>query len=163
MITLEWIRARCRIDEGGCWLWRGYIRPDGYVRERYGGKQYYVHRAAWRAKHGEAKGFVIHTCGVKHCMNPRHMVVGGPRERVINEMRLKGDSYKANRRLRTTAANRAKGKLTMDKANRIREEVAGGKSRAAVARKYEVSPQHVCRIVSLKAWVPDILRSVLGF
>lgn len=66
---------------GGCWLWTGYLKPNGYASFYPGGGRHvpkvYAHRFAY-----ELTGRTIpeghqldHLCNVRHCVNPRHLEV----------------------------------------------------------------------------------------
>lgn len=70
------------VDKGphplGCWLYRGFIKWDGYgwlCRDR---RYMTAHRYAWILKHGEPqKGLSIrHKCDVAACCNPDHLELG---------------------------------------------------------------------------------------
>lgn len=65
----------------GCWLWKsGGREQDGYVlyeiRNKPGDRQSMLaHRYAWFLKYGsEPSETLDHTCYVRHCVNPDHMV-----------------------------------------------------------------------------------------
>ncbi len=65
----------------GCWLWKdGGRNQDGYVlfeiRNKPGDRQSMLaHRYAWFLKYGnEPSETLDHTCYVRHCVNPEHMV-----------------------------------------------------------------------------------------
>lgn len=60
----------------GCWLWTGYITPDGYPRITHNnGVDQLAHRAAYKALVGPIPDrFTIdHLCRTKACVNPAHM------------------------------------------------------------------------------------------
>lgn len=65
--------------EGDCWLWTGYIMPNGYPQFRTGRKPHYTHRYAHRYVYdlmfgGIPDGMHIdHLCRVRHCVNPLHL------------------------------------------------------------------------------------------
>ena len=65
----------------GCWLWTGFIRPNGYGRFRYRKIEEPAHRAAVRIlrgitlRRGYKDGIVAHVCNNKHCVNPAHLLV----------------------------------------------------------------------------------------
>lgn len=93
----ERIKRRVAVDENGCWVWQGYKKPDGYARMRLdGGRQVYVHRAAFEAWHGQiGRGLhVDHLCRNPSCCNPDHLEAVTPQENT--------------RRSRTVEANMAK-------------------------------------------------------
>lgn len=56
----------------GCWLWTGYLCPQGYGR--YGGVQ--AHRIVYEMETGEtlpAGEPLDHLCRVRNCVNPAHL------------------------------------------------------------------------------------------
>lgn len=60
----------------GCWIWQGFIDPDGYARsEIRGGKNKFVHRISYEAFIGKIdKGMSIdHICRNRKCCNPQHL------------------------------------------------------------------------------------------
>ena len=69
-------------DASGCWLWSGYIRPNGYVSFWPGGKKgsrnkVYAHRWSYEHHVGPIPDglHIDHLCGTKHCVNPAHLEV----------------------------------------------------------------------------------------
>lgn len=76
--TLEDLKARCEVNEGGCWLWTGNTNPYGYGRTSINGKAFDCHRAAWFLAYGPIpKGlYVCHTCDTPQCCNPKHLFIG---------------------------------------------------------------------------------------
>ena len=69
----------------GCWLWTGFIRPNGYAAFRLGGrdgKHEGVHRYSYQLYKGLIPhGFHIdHLCSVRHCVNPDHLEAVTPKE-----------------------------------------------------------------------------------
>lgn len=75
-----------RIGKGGvgeCWRWLGAVDPWGYGvfrwTSRYGRKPLKSHRVSYELHHHVAlpAGMVImHTCDVRSCCNPDHLVLG---------------------------------------------------------------------------------------
>jgi len=59
----------------GCLAYTGKIRPDGYVRVRYKGKLYYLHRLIWELNNGPvADGLELdHLCKTRHCTDLTHL------------------------------------------------------------------------------------------
>lgn len=55
----------------GCWLWAGYVKPDGYPQ--FG--QEYAHRFAYTEIVGPIpEGLELdHLCRVRSCVNPNHL------------------------------------------------------------------------------------------
>lgn len=69
-----------------CWLWTGYIKPNGYATFYPGGGRHvdkvYVHRWAYEATRGLIlDGLEVdHLCNVRHCVNPAHLEAVSRRE-----------------------------------------------------------------------------------
>ena len=71
------------IDENGCWIRTKSVTKGGYslMYNRFGSPRLiYAHRWSYE-KHKEPipEGFHIHhTCGVRNCMNPDHLIAVDP-------------------------------------------------------------------------------------
>lgn len=62
--------------ETGCWLWNGYINPQGYGVYCHRGRLQKAHRAAWQEHTGLTLSKDVplhHKCHTKRCMNPDHL------------------------------------------------------------------------------------------
>lgn len=64
----------------GCWVWLGFLKPDGYGRIRENRKWIYVHRYSYELHRGPIPtGMVIdHLCFYPACVNPDHLRVTDP-------------------------------------------------------------------------------------
>jgi hypothetical protein len=54
-----------------CWVWTGYVRPDGYAP--LGGRL--IQRVAWETFRGHLPGHAVvkRSCGHRLCVNPDHL------------------------------------------------------------------------------------------
>lgn len=68
-------RFWAKVDKTGeCWLWTGYVMPNGYGQFRLDGKARLVHRISARMVAEIPEGMHIdHTCRVRRCVNPAHL------------------------------------------------------------------------------------------
>jgi hypothetical protein len=70
------IRFFAKVDAGGdCWLWTGYVAPNGYGRFGSSGKILCAHVWAWQYLIGQtSEGLQLdHLCRVRSCVNPDHL------------------------------------------------------------------------------------------
>ncbi len=56
--------------------------PDQYRKARYGGRQHGAHRVAFFKANGYWPTVARHTCDVKSCIEPTHIVDGTPADNV---------------------------------------------------------------------------------
>jgi hypothetical protein len=80
----RWLR-RIEVDAAGCWLWTGYIAPNGYGRTSFGQQRgAYVHRVVYEVLVGLIPPglHLDHLCRVRHCVNPDHLEPVTPGENV---------------------------------------------------------------------------------
>lgn len=71
-----------------CWLWTGYVNPNGYAQMGVGKyEKVYVHHVSFEMHVGPIpEGAVIrHRCDVRHCVRPDHLVAGTQQDN-INDM-----------------------------------------------------------------------------
>jgi len=81
-LLIRTVRSRCEIDDSlrnPCWFWRGARSSAGYAYMGRAGTNRIVHRVvAWAEAGfpGQLSLFpqVHHTCGVRSCVNPAHLV-----------------------------------------------------------------------------------------
>lgn len=67
-----------RVTESGCWIWLGYVSPEGYgqvpievMHERTPSRV--AHRVTYGIRHGFIPPVLDHLCRVKCCVNPDHL------------------------------------------------------------------------------------------
>lgn len=76
-----------------CWLWTGTLDRRGYGRIwRIGNHtRDRAHRVSWEIHRGPIPegSFVLHTCDVRHCVNPDHLFLGD-HEANMADMAAKG-------------------------------------------------------------------------
>jgi len=60
-----------------CWYWLGAVNNRGYGVFRVGRRVVVAHRHMFELEHGRPpSGMVLHTCGKKTCVNPKHLYEG---------------------------------------------------------------------------------------
>lgn len=118
-----------------CWWWTASTNKDGYGWFRLNGRPELAHRASWVLRYGQIPdGAVIrHTCDNAGCVNPRHLVTGTQAD---------NNRDKAIRR-------RAPHNVLDSDVLKIKSlYAAGDRSQRSLARQFNISQQHVSRLVT---------------
>ena len=69
------------LKEHGCWIWLGQSGAYGNLTFRR--RSYSAHRLAHELWNGPVDGWVVrHTCDVKLCVNPKHLIIGTVQDNV---------------------------------------------------------------------------------
>ncbi len=102
--TIDNLLYRLVIQEDGCFVWPGQLRPDGYGIGRLNAKQVRVHCVIYEHFRGLVlEGKVLHhTCKNRACCNPEHLV---PLGRVENIRTDRPDHWGKYQREKTHCKN----------------------------------------------------------
>lgn len=76
----------CVHPDTGCWLWEGSTYQNGYGWLKVFGKIVSAHRYSYELHRGPIPcgGHILHSCDVKHCVNPDHLRVGSHAENMAD-------------------------------------------------------------------------------
>ena len=71
-----WAKVKVLNDNKACWLWTAGVGTKGYGQFNVDGKTEQALRIAYRLTKGyiSPNHTIKHTCGIKLCMNPHHLV-----------------------------------------------------------------------------------------
>jgi hypothetical protein len=165
-ITLDFLKARCDIEIGGCWLWRESVNSHGQGYVRWGDKFCSVRRIVWEMVKGQPPKHALYaTCLNKNCVNPACM-------RDVKHAKLRalcaknGQTAKGKRLSDVFRSKPQNAKLTWEQAREIRRaciqaDVDGiriGKVTPVLCEKYGVCDATVRNIRANRVWREGILR-----
>lgn len=138
-----------------CWLWAGYVMPNGYGQVRREGKAYLCHRWAWKITYGHLPDnkVVAHVCDVRNCVNPDHLWLGTQEDNLL-DMYRKGRAIPfAGIRPDNRGERQGRATLTDKQVLEIRNlAVTSSLSHQAIANLYGVRRQTVSRVLAGDTW-----------
>lgn len=122
-----------------CILWTGALNSGGYPVTWKDGKTIYKHRHIAGAKKGDV---VMHTCDVRACINPHHLIVGTSADN-------SSDMVKKDRQAKGEACGNSK--FTEQIVTAIRK-MKGTRSSRFVGEQFGMSKTNVLDIWNNKIW-----------
>lgn len=135
----------------GCWFWLGHIDELGYGRMVFRSRSRKAHRVSYEIHYGAPPPNlkVCHTCDVRCCVNPEHLFIGTQADNVA-DMMAKG----RHRALGLSGADNPMAALDAASVKKIRQlHAKGGVRQIELARRFNVSPMTISRIINNQAWV----------
>ena len=130
-----------------CWLWSGYLTPEGYGQIRWNRKCRAASRVAYELTYGpveSSKTFVLHRCDNPPCVRPDHLKTGTAADN-------SRDMTERNRQ--SKGEHRHNAKLNTEKVRAMRQEYV--KRRITfkyLARKHGVSIATAANVIYGKTW-----------
>lgn len=136
-----WAKVDTSAGPNACWPWTGYRDAKGYGSFWFKGQMRKAHRAVYELVHGAppAELSVMHTCDIRCCVNPAHLVLGTQADNMRDAMR-KG---RLPRGLKNGRAKVSDNDVVM-----LRIAIDVGFSKARVAAALGVTRDYVNRITS---------------
>lgn len=139
----EFLQAALKSETDECILWPYSKSGCGYGTFRKGGRNWLAHRLSCESRSGPApadKPFACHSCGVRGCINPRHLRWGSPADNARDTVDH-GNSMRGTRN--------ANAKITPEVAKEI---FLSTESQVALARRYGIARYAVQLVQSGKMW-----------
>lgn len=136
------------MGEDDCWVWKGYIKKEGYGQVSHQGKNVLAHRVSYTISIGEIPEglLVLHKCDNPPCVNPKHLFIGTEADN-MRDRDIKG------------RGNQPKGeksgthKLTETKVKQIRDKYSTGEfTKRELGREFGVTPENIHSIVRRETW-----------
>lgn len=138
-------------DPDACLEWPYKKFTDGgYGLVRHAGRDWRVHRLAYRIFHGDLPPFpliLLHSCDNPPCFNPNHLSPGTKADNnrdMLIKGRARGGSLRGERNPLC--------KLTDEKVREIKRRCAAGEYQRDVAPDYGISHGLVAHIMAGKTW-----------
>lgn len=145
--------AKVRRDDDGCWRWTACLNGKGYgkIGVKVDGQErtMQAQRVAYLLAHGELPDDrnICHSCDHPECVRPDHLFPGTQVQN-LDDMTEKG-----RRRFRAHSGEaNGRAKLSREQVAVIRQRLATGEVRAALAREFGVDWSTVARIGNGKRW-----------
>lgn len=139
-----------RVDKSGdCWTWKWSRSPQGYGRYYPTGRKLLSHRFAYEVTYGAIPDnlCVLHRCDNPACCNPDHLFLGTRTDNIADRQ--------AKGRTRTgclKGATNPGAKLTAEQVRTIRDRIASGETRTALAKEYGTSVSTMSHIALRKKY-----------
>jgi hypothetical protein len=152
-----------RADGDGCWTYTGKPMKSGHCRAGIGRRQAMLaHRLAYVLLVGplSAAECALHRCDNPPCIRPEHLFSGTQGDNV-RDMASKGRQHVQRNpaaqpvcppELKARGERSGRSRLTAAQVLDIRERVAGGAKRSALAAEYHATISHITAIATGRLW-----------
>ena len=158
------------VAEGGddaCWYWRGALNKGGYGVFRLGRRVVVLaHRHMFKLENGRPPaGMLLHTCGKKTCVNPRHLYEGSKPNRrnadaVLIERIDRAALPPASPPRGTPGVENPRAQLSEEQVQEICARLDQGVSPRLIALDFRVDAKSIRNIDLGKTWghLPEVVQ-----
>lgn len=123
-----------------CWLWQRCVNSSGYGYIKINRRGLSSHRVSFAITHGRMPtGVLRHTCDVRRCVRPSHLIDGSTLENVADMI--------ARGRARFNHSNRPR-KLSDRDLIRIHKFARAGQTTRQISRKLKVSQPLIVQVLN---------------
>lgn len=147
MVRKFWSKVQ-RADDGACWPWIGALNNRGYGTILRNGWARAAHRASWILANGPIPDglCVLHRCDNPPCVNPAHLFLGTNADNIADMV--------AKRRQAPPQLGSANpsAKLTEAQVVGIRQRLASGEGRTALAAEFCVTYMVISMVERRRSW-----------
>lgn len=133
---------------GDCILWSGAKFRSGYGAITIGGATYLAHRLSWAINNRSVPGegmHVMHSCDVRHCINPAHLSLGTAADNLA-------DAKSKGRTGRAKGSSSARAKWSEEQVLQAAHMRVEGFSWERIGREFGVHASTVFAAVSGRQW-----------
>ncbi|RLD06758.1 MAG: hypothetical protein DRI65_06115 [Chloroflexota bacterium] len=150
----ERLLAKRLISSCGCWVWLGTVSHNGYGMIHYNRKNTRVHRLAYELLCGKIPEglYVLHHCDVPSCFNPEHLFVGDKHANMQDCWNKGRHPWQTGEHPVTRGVDHYRTILTPEAVKAIRAHKYKHGDKAAMARKYGISPRQIFGILRRDTW-----------
>ncbi|WP_437723710.1 HNH endonuclease [Sorangium sp. So ce861] len=147
-----------------CWYWLGAVNDRGYGVFRLGSRIVMAHRHMFEIEHGRPPaGMVLHSCGKKSCVNPRHLYEGTkPKPHDADASRIeqldRATLPSASPPRGASGVNNPRAQLNEEQVRRICTLLDQGVSPRTIALDFGVDAKSIRNIDQAKTWghLPEV-------
>lgn len=138
-----WLKV-AKGEPDDCWMWVPNPSGSGYGTFTHLGKPVGAHVFSFFLATGHMPAVLVrHTCDVKLCCNPAHLVEGNASQNAIDAV---------ERKQKPIGSRHPNAKLTEDSVKVIKAEITAGSSLISLARRYHVTNSVICSISKGRTW-----------
>lgn len=136
-------------DSEACWIFTGYIRPDGYGDIKLSGtrKNIRPHRLSKAIADGiplpKSDVFACHKCDNPRCVNPNHIFWGSHADN-MGDMANKGRA--TGNKMNNKGRSNPRSKLSKRQFEEIKARIQNGEANTHIAKDYPVTHSTVSMI-----------------
>lgn len=127
----------------GCWFWMGEVSSSGYGKMRVENKDLRAHRVTFWLRHGHFPEMVRHTCDIRCCVNPDHLLAGDAFDNAH-------DAVSRGRQAR--GERQGASKLTESQIEEIRALCDQKHTYTAIGEMFGVNRTTIARVHAGKTW-----------
>lgn len=143
---VEWVKARCEVEQDGCWIWKLSAHDGTQPQGKFQGKVINVRRllvAQLMGRQVRHSWIATCKCGTHLCANPLHL------HEQSRSLAFRGVEFSVVHRANLAKSARARATLTQEAVEIIRTT---DQPKPELARLFGVTADHIGQVLANKVW-----------